>query len=69
VRYAPDGPGEKASARVWSAWFKENGDYLFFADVGGYRWYLDPLAKARHEPMEKLRGPARGNHPKLKPKP
>jgi hypothetical protein len=69
ARYAPDGPGEKALARVWAAWFKENRDYLFFADIGGYRWYLDPLAKARDEPSEKLRGPARSNNPKLKPKP
>jgi hypothetical protein len=60
ARYAPDGPGEEASARAWSAWFKENGDALFFADVGGYRWYIDPLAKARGESTESLRGPARG---------
>ena len=33
----------------------------------GYRWYLDPLAQARAEPTEKLRGPARGNQQKLKP--
>jgi hypothetical protein len=60
VRYAPDGPGPEASARVWSAWFKENGDYLFFADAAGYRWSVDPLARARGEPTEKLRGAARG---------
>ena len=69
ARYAPNGPGENAPAKVWAAWFKENHGYLFFADIGGYRWYLDPLAKARNESTERLRGPARSNHPNLKPKP
>jgi hypothetical protein len=29
--------------------------------VGGYRWYLDPLAKARGVPTARLRGPMRAS--------
>lgn len=58
-RYAPEGPGTDASADIWAAWWAEKRPYLFFGDVGGYRWYLDPLAKARGIPTAKLRGPAR----------
>jgi hypothetical protein len=61
VRYAPDGPGGDASADKWAAWWAENRPYLFFSDVGGYRWYLDPLAKNRGVPTSKLRGPDRAS--------
>jgi hypothetical protein len=61
-RYAPDGPGGDAVAATWSAWWAANRDYLFFGENGGYRWYLDPLAKQRGIPTAKLRGPARASH-------
>jgi hypothetical protein len=60
-RYAPEGPGREASARDWADWWKLNANYLFFGEVGGYRWYLDPLAKARGVPTARLRGPARAS--------
>jgi hypothetical protein len=58
-RYVPEGPGRDAPAERWNAWLKENRPYLFFSDPGGYRWYLDPLAKRRGVPSADLRGPAR----------
>jgi hypothetical protein len=61
-RYAPDGPGRDAKAQDWNAWSKGNADYLFFGEVGGYRWYLDPLARARGVPTGRLRGEARASH-------
>jgi hypothetical protein len=64
-RYAPDGPGEKATRREWTAWYAENRAYLFFSDTGGYRWYVDPLAKARKVPTEKLRGSDRASRPAI----
>jgi hypothetical protein len=59
ARYCPDGPGVDASPQKWRDWATENRQYLFFSDTGGYRWYLDPLAKRRGVPTAKLRGPAR----------
>jgi hypothetical protein len=61
-RYAPEGPGRDAMPRAWADWWQANADYLFFGEVGGYRWYLDPLAKARGVPTARLRGPARASH-------
>jgi hypothetical protein len=61
ARYAPDGPGRNAPARAWADWWKANADYLFFGEVGGYRWYIDPLARARGVPTARLRGPARAS--------
>jgi hypothetical protein len=58
VRYAPEGP-VNGSTRDWELWWKENRPYLFFSDPGGYRWYIDPLAKKRGIPSTGLRGPAR----------
>jgi hypothetical protein len=60
-RYAPEGPGRTSTAQAWADWRKANADYLFFGEAGGYRWYLDPLAKARGVPTASLRGPARAN--------
>jgi len=60
-RYAPDGPGREAKAQEWSSWWHENAEYVFFGEVGGYRWYLDPLAKARGVPTARLRGEARAS--------
>ena len=62
-RYAPDGPGPHAMAQKWKAWEEENRPYLFFSDTGGYRWYVDPLAKRRRVPTVQLRGPARATRP------
>jgi hypothetical protein len=61
ARYAPDGPGPEATSRQWTDWLEENEEYLFFADAGGYRWYIDPLARDRGKPTEKLRGVARAS--------
>ena len=58
-RYVPMGPGREASPRAWADWWKANADYLFFGEVGGYRWYLDPLARARGVPTSRLRGALR----------
>ncbi len=57
-RYVPEGPGPDAMGQAWADWWKANADYLFFGEAGGYRWYLDPLAKARRVPTGQLRGPA-----------
>ena len=61
AHYAPEGPGREASAGAWDGWWKANRDYLFFGEIGGYRWYLDPLAKQRGVPTARLRGPARAS--------
>jgi hypothetical protein len=58
-RYVPDGPGRNAWGEQWGSWLKENQRYLFFSDAGGYRWYVDSLAKKRGLPTADLRGPAR----------
>ena len=57
-RYAPKGP-VAGSAEDWSAWWQTNRPYLFYSEGGGYRWYIDPLAKRRGVPSDKLQGPAR----------
>jgi hypothetical protein len=60
-RYAPDGPaGEVTSAddsfvAEWRQWLRENRDYLFFSDSGGFRWYIDRLAKRKQVPTDGLR--------------
>jgi hypothetical protein len=67
ARYAPDGPGADAPSQSWSQWLNDNGGFIYFSEIGGYRWYIDPLAKARVESTLELRGPARGHRKKLKP--
>jgi hypothetical protein len=64
-RYAPDGPREESSRGEWTAWHAEHRPYLFFSDTGGYRWYVDPLARARKIPTEKLRGSDRASRPAI----
>jgi hypothetical protein len=59
ARYVPDGSGVTTTAADWSAWVEENRAYLFFSDTGGYRWYIDPLAKRRGVRTADLRGSAR----------
>jgi hypothetical protein len=62
-RYAPDLPGTSVSADQWRSWLRENKQYLFFSDTGGYRWYVDPLAKKGAVPTARLRGPTRATLP------
>ena len=54
---APDGPA--AGAADWTQWWETNRPYLFYSDVGSCRWCIDPLAKRRGIPNDKLQGPAR----------
>src|SRR5262249_40430140 len=61
VRYAPEGPGPEAKPGDWAAWWQTNAEYSFFGESGGYRWYLDPVAKSRGVPPASLRGPARAS--------
>lgn len=58
-RYAPEGPGRDAGPEAWQTWWGANKAALFFSDAGGYRWYVDPLAKKRGVATAGLRGPAR----------
>jgi hypothetical protein len=57
-RYAPDGPTAR-NVGAWNTWWAQNRPYLFFSDSGGYRWYVDPLAKKRNVPTAQLRGETR----------
>lgn len=57
-RYAPDGP-ESDDREVWRAWHAANAPYLFYAEFGGFRWYVDSLARDRGVPSATLSGPAR----------
>jgi hypothetical protein len=61
ARYVPEGLGSDAPADLWAAWYEEHRPYLFFSDVGGYRWYVDPLAERRRIPTARLRGPDRSD--------
>jgi hypothetical protein len=61
ARYAPEGPGVNADADAWDKWWHDNSPYLFYSELGGYRWYLDPLAKKRGVPSQDLRGPLRAD--------
>lgn len=59
-RYAANGP-QDASADTWATWWTENQPYAFASDSGDYRWYIDPLAKARAIPSRELRGTKRAD--------
>ena len=59
ARYVPEGPGDAATADAWADWVKANRAFVFFSDAGGYRWFVDPLAKARGVPTAELRGTRR----------
>lgn len=61
ARYVPEGPRENATADRWRAWLAENRAYLIYSEWGGYRWYIDPLAKRRRIPTALLRGAARAD--------
>jgi hypothetical protein len=66
-RYAPGGPNE-FTADAWQRWWESNRRYLFFSDSGGFRWYVDPLAKKRGEPSQSLRGVKRATLPTIVPR-
>lgn len=59
-RYVHDKPAANTAAG-WKSWWQENEPYLFYSELGRYRWYVDPLAKARKIPTRNLRGPARAD--------
>jgi hypothetical protein len=63
ARYAPEGPGANGSRDDWTDWYHQNQLFIFFSDTGGYRWYIDPLAKSRKIPTAELRGSARASRP------
>lgn len=60
ARYAPEGaPAADAGADAWSAWWRDNGPYLYWLESDGQRWALDRLAKKRGIPTAECRGPQR----------
>lgn len=59
ARYVANGP--EGGAAVWDKWWRENAPYVFYSELGCYRWYIDPLAKKRGIPTKDLRGPARAD--------
>ena len=59
-RHVDSGP-EVADVGQWKAYLTENAQYLFYSEVAGYRFLLDPLAQARGVPSANLRGPARAD--------
>jgi hypothetical protein len=63
ARYVPDGPGATGAAaddaEAWARWVEAHRSFVFFSDVGGYRWYVDALALARGTPSQDLRGTQR----------
>jgi len=61
ARFAPEGPNGQADAAAWKKWIDENRPYLFFSDFGGYRWYVDGLAKRRGIPTAEFTGPKRAD--------
>ena len=60
-RYVPEGPAAGAKGSTWQEWLAANRPYLFFSEWGGYRWYVDRLARERGVPSATLRGPARAD--------
>ena len=60
ARHVECGP-EGADASEWKAYLESESPYLFFSEVAGYRFLLDPLAKKRGVPSKSLRGPARAD--------
>jgi hypothetical protein len=59
ARYVPEGPGAAAGAEAWTKWIGQHRAFVFFSDVGGFRWFVDPLAKTRGVPTAELRGASR----------
>ena len=46
---------------AWETWWHENAPYLFYSELAGYLWYVDPLAKKRGVPSKDFRGPQRAD--------
>ena len=61
ARYVFQPLGANASADDWDKWWSENSPYVFYSELGGYHWYIDPLAKIRGIPTQDLRGSARAD--------
>ena len=61
--YVPDGPEQRDSADAWKRCLDPNRDFLFLNASGGYRWYIDPLARKRGKPTASLRGVDRATIP------
>ncbi len=64
-RYVPEGPAKGSDPGTWERWIEQNSPYIFFSELGGFRWYIDPLARKRRVPSAELRGPARADSAKL----
>ena len=60
-RYVAAGPGAGSDVAAWQKWWQDNSPYVFYSELGGYKWYIDPLAKKRGIPTKDLRGPARAD--------
>lgn len=60
-RYVALGPGAGSDVAAWQKWWHDNSPYVFYSELGGYKWYVDPLAKKRGIPTKDLRGPARAD--------
>jgi hypothetical protein len=60
-RYVAEPPSAKPDAAAWVKWWRENGNYVFYSELGCYKWYVDPLAKKRGVPTKELRGPKRAD--------
>jgi hypothetical protein len=65
LRYIVGGPGEDGTVDEWRRWWVENRAYVFFSDTGGFAWRIDPLAKKRDVPTQRLRGSARASKPPI----
>jgi len=61
ARYVATGPDNRATVVSWERWWQDNAPYVFYSELGGYKWYIDPLAKKRCTPTKDLRGPARAD--------
>ena len=61
ARYVAEPPSAKPDAAAWVKWWRENGTCVFYSELGGYKWYVDPLAKKRGVPTKDLRGPKRAD--------
>ena len=61
ARYAPAGNEGISGAAAWENWWQDNAPYVFYSELGNYRWYVDPLAKQHSIPTKDLRGSLRAD--------
>ena len=47
-------PGASADAVAWEKLVAGDSPYLFYSELGSYRWYVDPLAKKRGVPCKRI---------------